>query len=259
MSLVRVEPRESGVALLTLDAPERRNTLSPEMVDDIIAALDDVEQEQSGVSAVVVSGAPPAFCAGADLSALRDLEGGSTSETGLRNIYEAFLRFARSPLLTVAAVNGAAVGAGMNLALACDLRIVARSARFISRFLEIGLHPGGGHTWMLQRLVGPQLATEMVLCGKEVSGESLVEVGLAVACAEDDTVVHDAVALAERAVDVPRPLLTRVKDTLRRTAAAATLDEAVSIELEAQIWSSSQPEFAERLAAMRSRVTKRGS
>ena len=89
------------------------------------------------------SGEPPAFCAGADLSHL-----GSSQREGLLNIYEGFLRFGRCPLPTIAAVNGAAVGAGMNLALVCDDRIAAERARFDTRFLQLGLHPGGGHTWM---------------------------------------------------------------------------------------------------------------
>src|ERR671920_1584162 len=98
-------------------------------------------------------GAPPAFCAGADLGNLAEATG-----DGLGRIYEGFLRIARSPLPTLAAVNGAAVGAGMNLALVCDVRLAARRAPFDTRFIDLGLHPGGGHTWMLRNAVGPQVA-----------------------------------------------------------------------------------------------------
>ncbi|MGH9124901.1 MAG: enoyl-CoA hydratase-related protein, partial [Acidimicrobiales bacterium] len=168
--LVELERRD-GVALVTLADPGKRNMLSDAMVADLLGVLDEVEGA-SDLGALVVTGAPPAFCAGANLGNLNRAgegarrEGGSGQASGLRGIYEAFLRVSRCPLPTVAAVNGAAVGAGMNLSLACDVRVAARSARFDTRFLELGLHPGGGHTWMLQRAVGHQTALAMVLFGQ---------------------------------------------------------------------------------------------
>ena len=131
-----------GIGTLTLNAPEARNTMTMPMVEEICAAMDEFEADE-GCSAVIVTGAGSAFCAGADLGNLQT----ATAES-LGTIYEGFLRIARSTLPTIAAVNGAAVGAGMNLALGCDLRIAARRARFDTRFLQIGLHPGGGHTWI---------------------------------------------------------------------------------------------------------------
>src|SRR4249919_3896354 len=137
MTLVHVDIAD-GVATMTLDDPDRRNALTLPMVDEIVAAMDAIEKDE-GVGAIVVTGAPPAFCAGADLGNLVDTGDGP----GFRAIYEGFLRVARSPLPTIAAVNGAAVGAGMNMALGCDLRIAARRAKFDTRFIQIGLHPGG--------------------------------------------------------------------------------------------------------------------
>src|SRR5579862_3335084 len=125
MSVVLVDTQPDGVAVVTVNDPERRNAITPPMIEEVIAAFDRLEADAS-VGAVVITGAPPAFCAGADLSAL----GASPSPEGLRGIYEAFLRVGRSPLPTIAAVNGAAVGAGMNLALCCDVRVAARRARF---------------------------------------------------------------------------------------------------------------------------------
>ncbi|MEY2995328.1 MAG: hypothetical protein RLZZ39_153, partial [Actinomycetota bacterium] len=119
-----------GVATITLNNPGERNTLTAPMVAEITAVMDRIESD-SAVGAIVVTGAPPAFCAGANLGNLRE----STAES-LGNIYEGFLRIARSDLPTIAAVNGAAVGAGMNLALGCDVRIAARRARFDTRFLQ---------------------------------------------------------------------------------------------------------------------------
>jgi enoyl-CoA hydratase len=205
-----------------------------------------------------VTGAPPAFCAGADLGNLstdkeRASAPGPGREEGLRGIYEGFLRVAKCPLPTVAAVNGPAVGAGMNLALACDVRIASRSARFITRFLDLGLHPGGGHTFMLQRVGGQQLAAAMLLFGERLDGEAAVSHGLAWRCVEEDQLVEDAVSFALRAAATPA-LAVRTKDTLSRVAALDEHDSAVDVELAAQVWSMGQPFFAERLAALRARV-----
>jgi enoyl-CoA hydratase len=163
----------------------------------------------------------------------------------------------RSPLPTVAAVNGAAVGAGMNLALACDLRVVAESARFDTRFLELGLHPGGGHTWMLQRAVGEQTALAMVLFGQVLRGPEAAARGLAWTCQPDGEVVDAAVELASRAASAPPELARRVKQTLRIVATLDDHEAAVDTELEAQVWSLAQPWFAERLAAVQQRVSGR--
>jgi enoyl-CoA hydratase len=135
MSQVRTEITD-GVAVVTLNDPDKRNALNLDMVEEVTAALDAIEADE-GVGAVVVTGEPPAFCAGADLSHL-----GASQREGLLRIYEGFLRFGRCPLPTIAAVNGAAVGAGMNLALVCDVRVAAERARFDTRFLQLGLHPG---------------------------------------------------------------------------------------------------------------------
>src|SRR5258706_7781975 len=182
-----------GVAVVTLDDPERRNALNLEMVDEIVATFDTLEADES-VGAVVVTGAPPAFCAGADLGHL-----GGSHRDGLRNVYEGFLRVGRSPLPTLAAVNGAAVGAGMNLALVCDVRIAARRAKFDTRFLQLGLHPGGGHTWMLRRIAGPQVAMAAVVFGEGMDGEEAARVGLAHRCVADDQLLDAAQTMAARA------------------------------------------------------------
>ncbi|MFM9225410.1 MAG: enoyl-CoA hydratase-related protein, partial [Actinomycetota bacterium] len=163
MSLVLVSVTD-GVATLTLNNPDERNTLTGPMVEEITAAMDRIEGDSS-IGALVVTGAAPAFCAGANLGNLPKASGDS-----LGTIYEGFLRVARSPLPTIAAVNGPAVGAGMNMALGCDVRVAARRARFDTRFLQIGIHPGGGHTWMLRRIVGPQAASALVLFGEVVDG-----------------------------------------------------------------------------------------
>ena len=248
MSLVQVSCSE-GVATLTLNNPAERNTLTAAMVGEIVAAMDEIESDQS-VGAIVVTGAAPAFCAGANLGNLAEADAAS-----LGSIYEGFLRIARSELPTLAAVNGAAVGAGMNLALGCDVRIAARRAKFDTRFLQIGLHPGGGHTWMLQRIAGPQTAMAAVVFGEVMDGEEAARVGLAYRCVDDDQLLATAQAMAGRAASAPRDLAIEAKKTIRAMADVDTHVAAVERELHPQLWSTRQPWFAQRLAALQARIS----
>jgi len=249
MPLVRTET-SGRIATVTLDDPERRNALTLAMVEQIEEAFADIEA--GDVGAVIVTGAPPAFCAGADLSHL-----GSSQRDGLRRIYEGFLRVARCPVPTIAAVNGAAVGAGMNLALACDVRLAARRAKFDTRFLQLGLHPGGGHTWMLRRIAGPQATAAAVLFGEVLDGAEAERCGLVWRCVDDDALLPGAHDMAARAAAAPPELARRTKATIADMADIATHAEAVDRELEPQLWSLTQPDFAARLATLQQRITRR--
>jgi enoyl-CoA hydratase len=248
---LRTEQRDR-VRLLVLDDPQRRNALSGELVDAIVDACEQAEADP-GVGALVVTGEPPAFCSGADVSSLASL--GDSHDTrddrGLRGIYEGFLRVLRSPLPTVAAVNGPAVGAGFNLALACDVRLAGESARFDSRFLSLGLHPGGGHTWLLERAVGPQAAAAMVLFGEALDGRGAEAAGLAWRCLPDGELVDRAVEFANRAARAPVELAKATKRTLRRAPWHQSFEAAVDAELEQQVWSAAQGFFAERMSGAR--------
>jgi enoyl-CoA hydratase len=248
-----VSEHAGGVALLTVDAPSSRNALTLELSAQLAAAVAAAERDES-VHAVVVTGTPPAFCAGADLSAL-----GAADEAGLRAIYEGFLAVARCELPTIAAVGGAAVGAGLNLALAADVRLAGPRAKFVARFLELGLHPGGGMTWMTQRLAGPQQAAAMTLFGQPLDAEAAVRgrLALRVVEGEHDELVAAARELAAPAVAAPREVLLATKRSLRTTASLAAHADAVDVEIEPQLASLASPEFAERLAAMRARIRAR--
>ena len=243
-----------GVGVVTLDAPDRRNAFVLSMCDETAAVVDELEADPS-VGALVVTGAGTAFCAGADLSHLGGSHGTSDSE-GLLAIYEGFLRFARSPLPTIAAVNGAAVGAGMNLALACDVRLAGTSARFDTRFLDLGIHPGGGHTWMMRNIVGPQATAAAVLFGEVLSGTDAERHGLAWRCVPDEELLPLAIELGARAASAPRELVVRTKATIAAMGAITDHDVAVQRELGDQVWSVSQPAFAERLAALQRKITR---
>ena len=248
MAHLRLEHTDERVAVVTLDDPRRRNALSLGLCSELAATMTTLaEDDRTG--AVVVTGAGAAFCAGADLSEL-----GDSREDGLRAIYDGFLAVAASPLPTVAAVNGPAVGAGLNLALACDLRIAGSEARFDCRFLELGIHPGGGHTWMLRRLVGPRTAAAMVLFGEILDAEAAVRRGLAWERTSASP-LDRAIELAAAAAGVPRELSTATKSTLAEVAHIAEHDAAVDHELAKQVASMDSPAFAQRLAALRTRIS----
>ncbi len=250
MSLVEVTVADR-VATLTLNNPGERNTLTAPMVAEILSAMDSIEADP-GIGAVVVTGAAPAFCAGANLGNLQE----STPES-LKNIYAGFLRIADSPLPTLAAVNGAAVGAGMNLALGCDVRIAGASARFDTRFLQIGIHPGGGHTWMLRRIAGPQAAMATVVFGEVLSGAEAERIGLVWRCVADDELLGAAQAMAARAASAPRELAVETKRTIKEMAGIAEHPEAVEREIVPQVWSTRQPWFAEKIAALQRRISSK--
>ena len=171
MADVKIDTSD-GVAQLTLNDPGKRNAVNQTMNDEICAALDELEPDPA-IGALVVTGAGKGFCAGADLDDLLAAE-----STGITRIYEGFLRVAHSPLATVAAVNGAAVGAGMNMVLACDIVLAGRRwARFDSRFLQIGLHPGGGHTWRLKHATDRTTTMAMVIFGEVLTAEDAHRTG----------------------------------------------------------------------------------
>jgi enoyl-CoA hydratase len=241
------------VATITLTDPERRNAIGMEMTDELVTVMGELES-RGDVGAVIVTGEGTSFCAGAVLGTIE-----AADRAAFRHIYEAFMCVARCKLPTVAAVNGPAVGAGMNLALACDLRVAAQSARFISRFLELGLHPGGGHTWMLSRAVGPQAAAAIVLFGQALSGQAAAEKGLAWGCVDDNALLDEATTLAHRAAQVPRELSLRAKQTLTAMQAIDEHREALEVELGAQAWSIKQEFYGQRLAELKRQISRPAS
>ena len=241
---------ENHVALITINDPERRNAVTAEISAGLRAAVDAAEANPD-VHALIVTGAGKAFCAGADLTAL-----GEATEDGLRTIYDGFLAVANCTLPTIAAVNGAAVGAGLNLALAADVRIAGPAAIFDPRFQKLGIHPGGGATWMLQRAVGVQAARASLLFGMRFDAEAAVRYGLALDVADDP--VAAAKELAAGPAAAPREVVLATKASMRATANPGSIDLdqhkiAVDTELKPQAASILSPEFAERLAAAKRR------
>src|SRR5690606_8105890 len=241
---------DDRVAVITVNDPDRRNAVTFEMSAALRRAVEQAQADPE-VHAVIVTGAGKAFCAGADLSAL-----GEATAEGLRTIYDGFLAVADCTLPTIAAVNGPAVGAGLNLALAADVRIAGPRALFAARFQKLGIHPGGGATWMLQRAVGPQAARATLLFGMSFDADAAVRHGLALSVADDP--VAAARDLAAGPAQAPREVVLATKASMRATANPGVVDTgqhriAVDTEIGPQAASIESPEFARRLATARRR------
>jgi enoyl-CoA hydratase len=230
---------DNGVAELTLCAPTRRNALTAQMAAELLDALAEAEQND-GLCALVLLGTGGWFCAGADLAEIsRASADPALPETfaAFDSIYEVFVRVAEFCTPTIAAVRGGAVGAGLNLALATDVRIVSRTARLMSGFTRIGVHPGGGHFQLLDQLVGPQRTVALALLGQELSGEDAVAAGLALEAVDDEDVDGRARELASHLED---PSLVRAATrSWRNYRAAASVPPRLLLRAEQapQMWS----------------------
>jgi enoyl-CoA hydratase len=243
--------RHGGAAVLTLNAPRRRNVLSLGMVDAVRTAFDELENDPT-VTCVVLTGAGSAFCAGAELSTLEHAADGDFEP--VRFVYDGFLRVRESPLPTIAAVNGPAVGAGYNLVLACDVRIAAESARFDTRFTGLRLHPGGGHTWLLTEAVGSQHAALACLFGEVWDAPTARDRGLVADVVPDADLLPTAIALARRLDVHDQEFVRRITATLRLAAGGAGHAEVFAAETQAQAWSLGRPAFREGLAEIQRRI-----
>lgn len=234
---------------LTLNDPDRRNAITADMQDELAAAVATVARDAQA-RVLVVTGAGSSFCAGADLPAIF----GDTSRSvqqlrrDLHTVYDSFLRIMALPIPTIAAVQGPAVGAGLNLAMACDVRIAGPRAKFAATFAKIGLHPGGGCTWFLVRALGPERALAMLLDGGTLAGAEAVAAGLALSLEDDPLTAAAETAERWAATD---PQLTRDIKTAVQTAVRADFDTTLEFESWAQAASASNPAVQETVARFR--------
>jgi len=248
MTLLRLEHGEHpGVRILTLDDPHRRNALSAPMRAALTEAVDAVRSEAEA-RVLVVAGTGPAFCAGADL---REGFGGLDREVAeiradLQRVYASFLSLGELRMPTIAAVQGPAVGAGLNLALSCDLRIAGPNATFSASFTRIGLHPGGGCTYFLVRELGAQRAMAMLLDGGQLDAAQAVEQGLVLRVSEDP--LAEALRLANRYAALDPGL---VRDVKRAVQVAEASGLAATLDFEAWAQASSVTTPAVRAAIAR--------
>lgn len=243
--LVRLE-LDGTTARIRLDDPSTRNALSPRLSLDLAAAVTAALARDA--TAIVLSAAPPVFCSGGSLDELL------APTHPLDDAYAGFLALADAPVPTIVVVEGAVVGAGVNLVLACDVVLTCPEARFDPRFLDVGIHPGGGHLQRLWERVGRQGAAALSLCGDRLTGEEAAAAGLAWRCVAAADLADTADRFAARVASRPPELVRRTKESLVRSSPAVDPAEAQAVEREAQEWSMAEPFFAERVAELRTRV-----
>src|SRR6185503_16113605 len=199
-----------NVAILTLNHPEAMNAAGTKLVKGAAAALNFIEKKDSGFRAMILTGEGRGFCSGANLAE----RGGEEAGVGhaLETVYHPFLRRLRDLSIPfVTAVNGAAAGVGMSIALMGDLVIAARSAYFLQAFTRIGLVPDGGSTWLLPRLVGLARAKELSLLAEKLPAEKALEWGLINRVSDDGALMDDALKLAQRLADGPTQTLALIR------------------------------------------------
>ncbi|UMP06882.1 enoyl-CoA hydratase/isomerase family protein [Amycolatopsis sp. EV170708-02-1] len=241
---LRVTFPADGIALLELDRPHRRNALDRALLDGLPGVLTGLAADDR-VRALVVSGRGGAFCAGGDLDAIAASDGESPEEGRARMERE----FATARLLlefrapTVAAVDGAAVGAGMALALACDLRIGSPEAVFASPFIRMALVPDWGVSWLLARAVGQARATEIALSARKVAAEEALRIGLLDAVVPGP--LDEALARAVPLADAEPAAAAATKRLI--AGSAGGFQDAIDAEIEAQLCAVRSPEFTRRM------------
>jgi enoyl-CoA hydratase len=239
MNEVKLE-RDGTVALLTLAAPERRNAFTPPMVAELLEACDAVDADET-LGAAVIRAEGESFCSGAHRAVLAEA-GRDPMTTANYNAlgltYRAFARVGELKVPTVAAVRGHAVGAGVNLMMATDLRIVAEGARIITGFRRIAVHPGGGHFVLLGRSGSREAAAALGVFGLEVDGRRAAEVGLAWEALPEPEVEPRALELAHLVADDPELARQTIRSfRLELGPPLATWPIGLEAEKAPQMWS----------------------
>jgi enoyl-CoA hydratase len=254
---LRVDRRDRGVVLLTLDDPSRRNAMSDAMTSawrEAIAGL----REDSDLRCVVVTGAGSAFSSGGDLSWIA--ERGATDVAPLRDhmlgFYRTWLSIRDLEVPTIAAVNGAAVGAGLCLALACDLRYAAADAKLVAPFTRLGIHPGMAATYLLPEVGGLPLAREMLFTGRVVTGAEAQSYGLVNRSVPREEVREVALGIAGEIAE-RAPVATRLTKAALAGGGPPSLEAALRWESLAQPLTMASEDLAEGIAAQREKRAPR--
>lgn len=249
----------SGVARLTFNRPDRLNSFTVQMHDEVSRALEAVTKSDARV--LVLTGAGRGFCAGQDLSDRAVAPGGDGVDLGesLEKRYNPLIRKLTSlEMPVVCAVNGVAAGAGANIALACDIVIAAKSAKFIQSFANIGLIPDSGGTWTLPRLAGQARALGLALTGEPLTAERAEAWGVIWKCVDDDKLADETNALAAKFATAPTRGLVMTKK-LVRDSGARTLADQLDIERDAQRALGRTSDYKEGVAAFMEKRTPKFS
>ena len=240
-----------GVAQVTLNRPDSGNGVVPEMARDLLDAFSVLEADRS-LRCVVLTGAGRQFCAGADLRSMqahvRDVLPVTGEPYNARVLHPVTQRLTTTRLVVIAAVNGGATAGGLDLSLACDLRIASTRARMGETYINMGLAPGNGGSWFLPRLVGSGVAAELALTGEVVDADRALHLGLVSRVVEPDDLLPTAVELGERIAAKPGGALEATKQALR-----ASWQQDLVASMAASFWTTTAlqhtPDLREAIAA----------
>jgi len=250
MSYETILYEEDGpTAIITLNRPDKLNSFNVQMHTDLADALSKVES--GAARSLLVTGAGRGFCAGQDLGDRAVTEGGANVDLGatIERYYNPLVRkIASLPLPVICAVNGVAAGAGANFALACDIVIAARSAKFMEPFSRIGLVPDTGGTWSLPRLVGHARAAGLMLTGETIDAETAERWGMIWKVVDDDALDREARGLAEHFAGLPTAALAKTKQALQASS-VNSLDEQLELERQLQREAGYSEDYKEGVAA----------
>lgn len=253
---------EAGVTTITLAEPEIRNAITgADMLENLLDALDEAEAD-ADVAVVVIDADGPAFSAGGnvkDMAAREGLFSGSPSEMveRYRDTIQQLTRFlATTDLVTIASVEGPAVGAGFDLVLGCDLRFGSRNARFAHTFIEMGIIPGDGGAWLLPRVVGWQRATELALTARFITAAEAEKYGVLLEVVPDDKLNARVTEVARTIASKPRPAVTLAKRLLRQSR-SMDLDGFLEFSAALQAIAHTTPEHETAVADYLARLQER--
>lgn len=242
--------QEAGIARLFLNRPDRLNSFNPQMHEEVAEALKQV-REAGDARVLLVSGRGRGFCAGQDLSDRNVSPDAEMPDLGysLETYYNPLIRTLNElPMPVICAVNGVAAGAGANIALACDLVIAARSAKFVQAFCKIGLLPDSGGTWALPRLVGRARAMGLSMLGDSLSAEQAADWGMIWQCVDDEALMPTAEKLAGHLATQPTRGLALIKQAINASA-THTLDQQLDLERDLQREAGRTRDYREGVAA----------
>jgi enoyl-CoA hydratase/carnithine racemase len=247
---LRVDRRDDGVAVLTLDNPEQRNAMSDAMTASWVAAVDDLAADRD-LRAVVVTGAGSAFCSGGNTGWIASEPDATVDHLRTRMVafYRAWLSIRRLEVPTIAAVNGPAIGAGLCVALACDLRYAARGARLGAPFVKLGMHAGMAATYLLPNVVGEAHARDLLLTGRLVDADEALRLGLVSRVLDADGFLDEVLATA--GVAATAPVASRLTTVALRDGGHADFETALQWEGLAQPVTLATADLQEGIAAAR--------
>ena len=254
---LRIERPSEGVVLLTLDNPDQRNAMSDEMTSSWVAAVDELAGDRS-VRAVVVTGAGSAFCSGGNTGWIASEPDAGVDHLRTRMVafYRAWLSIRKLEVPTIAAINGPAIGAGLCLALACDLRYAASSAKLGAPFVKLGMHPGMAATYLLPNVMGDAHARDLLLTGRIADAEESLRLGMVSRVMPDETFLDDVLEVAA-GVAASAPIPSRYTTLALRTGGHEDFESALQWEALAQPITLATADLQEGIAAAKEKRTPR--